>query len=74
MDLCLGLAKLVLQAAQHFVLLAFFQQDIVIGEDGKFLLQLALDFVPVAFHLSYIFHIYLINCEGVVPCVKLRIL
>ena len=49
----LGLTGLFLKTAEEFVLLAFFEKEIVIGEIGILLLQLALGFVPSAFHFEF---------------------
>lgn len=51
-DVVLGFTKAFLQAPEKFLLLAFSKDEIVVGQLPILLLQLAFDFVPVAFEVE----------------------
>jgi len=56
-DVFLRSAQALLQAAQEFSLLALGKSQVIVGQLSVFLLQLAFDFVPVAFEVPlFLFH------------------
>ena len=52
-DLLFRPSHFLLQAAQQFLILAFGEREIVVGQVAVFLLQLAFDFVPSAFEFEF---------------------
>jgi hypothetical protein len=50
-DFLFALAEPLLETSEEFVLFAFFKCQVIIGKLAVFLLELAFDLVPVAFHL-----------------------
>ena len=60
----LRLAGALLQPSEEFFLLALREKEIVVGEAGVFLLQLAGDFVPSAFEGEFGHGVMLLSVKG----------
>ena len=58
----LGLAQALLEAAIQLVFFAFFEQEIVVGEDREFLFELTFKLVPVSFDCGGI-HLVNFKCD-----------
>jgi hypothetical protein len=65
-----GLAGALLDAADEFILFAFGDVEIVIGEGAPFLFQFAFGDVPVSFDFLglHSFDYLVLNCEPTVGC------
>jgi hypothetical protein len=48
MEFFFGLAEFDLDFSQHFIFLAFIKHQIIVGQNGKLLLQFTFDLVPIA--------------------------